>query len=58
MEHAIDVPRSYMVGDRDSDLGFAHNAGLRGILLGDTPGALADFPAAAQQILRELHAPR
>jgi D-glycero-D-manno-heptose 1,7-bisphosphate phosphatase len=37
--HAIDVARSWMIGDRDSDLEFAARAGLRAILVRTGAGA-------------------
>ncbi len=32
-DHLFDPSRSYMIGDRGTDIGFAQNAGLRSILL-------------------------
>ena len=43
-DHPIDVGRSWMVGDRPSDIEFAQRAGLRAILVG------TDAPAAANVI--------
>jgi D-glycero-D-manno-heptose 1,7-bisphosphate phosphatase len=32
-EHAIDLPRSFMIGDKASDINLASNAGARGVLV-------------------------
>ena len=32
-QHHFDPARSYMIGDRATDIGFAHNAGMKSILL-------------------------
>jgi D-glycero-D-manno-heptose 1,7-bisphosphate phosphatase len=32
-EHALDLASSAVVGDRDADIGLAHNAGLPGVLM-------------------------
>jgi len=32
-EHALDLKRSFVVGDRSADIELAHNAGARGILV-------------------------
>jgi len=32
-DFSFDPSRSYMIGDRNTDIGFAHNAGLKSILL-------------------------
>ena len=59
--HAIDVSRSFMVGDKPLDMAFAARAGLRGILLADRAPAGAqdylvvpDFGAATRAILARL----
>jgi imidazoleglycerol-phosphate dehydratase/histidinol-phosphatase len=39
-ETAIDRERSYVIGDRDTDLQLAQNLGVRGIRFGSAPGAL------------------
>lgn len=45
--HAIDVARSWMIGDRGSDLEFAARAGLRAILVRTGVGGDVVLPAAS-----------
>ena len=62
-EHGIDLSRSYMVGDRWSDIAAGAEAGCRTLLI-DLPYSqcerctpdhkVADLPEAAEIILREL----
>jgi histidinol phosphatase-like enzyme len=50
-EHAIDLSRSFVVGDRQGDIELAHNAGSRGILVrtgygeGELAWHAANWPA-------------
>ena len=46
-EHRIDLRRSWMIGDRDCDIGAGRNAGCRTLLIGESrEGELeADFVA-------------
>jgi D-glycero-D-manno-heptose 1,7-bisphosphate phosphatase len=37
-EHAIDLDRSVVFGDRDSDMGLARNLGIAGVLVNEMPG--------------------
>ncbi|MBD2097638.1 HAD family hydrolase [Trichocoleus sp. FACHB-591] len=69
-EHNLDISRSFMVGDKATDIDMAHNAGCTGILVqtgfGDRvlggeyqhhtrPDYIAaDLPAAAEWILKQL----
>ncbi|MEM1263620.1 MAG: bifunctional histidinol-phosphatase/imidazoleglycerol-phosphate dehydratase HisB [Pseudomonadota bacterium] len=46
---AIDVNRSAVIGDRDTDLALAKNVGLRGIRIGTGADAL-DWPAIADEL--------
>lgn len=41
----IDCERSFVVGDRETDMLFAKNLGIRGLYLGDQPPASADYSA-------------
>jgi imidazoleglycerol-phosphate dehydratase / histidinol-phosphatase len=57
----LDVARSFMVGDRDTDLEFARNIGIRGLRVrrDGTPGE--SWPAIAERILgaaRRAHTER
>jgi histidinol-phosphate phosphatase family protein len=67
---AIDLAKSYVIGDRISDISFAHNFGARGIMVktgyGETESkqlppematipVVASFPDAVNLILREKH---
>jgi imidazoleglycerol-phosphate dehydratase / histidinol-phosphatase len=49
--HAIDTTRSYMIGDRDTDMEFASNLGLEGLRIRLHGGAHETWPAIAQRIL-------
>ena len=44
--YAIDVARSFMIGDKPLDMEFAARAGLRGILLAESAVAHAPFAAS------------
>lgn len=49
---AVDWRRSAMVGDRESDLGFARNLGVRGFRIGaPRPGGVWDWPAIARELV-------
>jgi D-glycero-D-manno-heptose 1,7-bisphosphate phosphatase len=60
-EHQVDLSRSFLIGDSESDVECAHNAGVRAIrvrtgLQRDTEGSMADWradhlPAAVEIIL-------
>jgi D-glycero-D-manno-heptose 1,7-bisphosphate phosphatase len=50
-DHPIDVGRSWMIGDRVSDLEFARRAGLRAILVGNA--AAPDVAVISVPSLRE-----
>lgn len=62
-EHNIDLPRSFLIGDKEIDAECAHNAGVRAIRVRTgfdkmTDGSCADWvaedvPAAAKIILNE-----
>lgn len=53
-ERPVDLARSAMIGDRDTDLEFARNLGVRGLRVGSGGEASATWPA----IVRELTARR
>jgi D-glycero-D-manno-heptose 1,7-bisphosphate phosphatase len=59
-EHAIDLARSYVVGDRQGDIELAHNAGSRGILVRtgygehELAGQVADWIAPPQFVAPTL----
>jgi D-glycero-D-manno-heptose 1,7-bisphosphate phosphatase len=65
-EHQIDVSRSFLVGDKETDVECAHNAGLRAIRVktgssNDTAASKADWvaddlPMAAEIIVNSLAA--
>jgi D-glycero-D-manno-heptose 1,7-bisphosphate phosphatase len=45
-EHPVDLSRSFMLGDRESDVGAGHNAGCKSILVhpsGEIPPTQADL---------------
>lgn len=60
-EHKLDLPGSFLIGDKEIDIECAHNAGVRAIRVrtgpqSDTSGSKADWvadglPAAAEIIL-------
>jgi D-glycero-D-manno-heptose 1,7-bisphosphate phosphatase len=53
-EHSVDLPRSFMVGDRWRDVGAGRAAGCGTILVGDGYGeAFPDPPDASVRSLRE-----
>jgi imidazoleglycerol-phosphate dehydratase/histidinol-phosphatase len=49
--HAIDLAHSAMVGDRQTDLDFAHNIGVRGLRVLKEGTAQQTWPAIAQALL-------
>jgi imidazoleglycerol-phosphate dehydratase/histidinol-phosphatase len=49
--HAIDRMRSYVIGDRDTDMEFAANLGLQGLRIRLDGDAHETWPAIAQRIL-------
>jgi imidazoleglycerol-phosphate dehydratase/histidinol-phosphatase len=59
-EHPMDLARSAVIGDRDSDLEFARNLGVRGLRVSATASAAAaaDAPGSWTQIAQALLARR
>jgi len=51
-EHAIDVPASWVIGDRESDVGLAASAGCRAVRIGG--GARGDGVAVARDLLEAV----
>ena len=49
--HPIDLARSFMVGDRDTDLEFARNIGVEGLRVRVNGSAAERWPAIAERIL-------
>ena len=49
--HPLDATRSYMVGDRDTDLEFARNIGIDGLRVRAHGNAAERWPAIAERIL-------
>jgi imidazoleglycerol-phosphate dehydratase / histidinol-phosphatase len=49
-----DLERSYVIGDRDTDLEFATNLGLVGLKVGDGTGDSLTWPQVARRILGSL----
>lgn len=49
--NAIDKTRSYMIGDRDTDLEFAANLGLEGLRISLHGGAHETWPAITERIV-------
>lgn len=49
--HPIDAARSFMVGDRDTDLEFARNIGVEGLRVRADGAAAERWPAVADRIL-------
>jgi imidazoleglycerol-phosphate dehydratase/histidinol-phosphatase len=49
--HTIDKGRSYMIGDRDTDMEFAANLGVQGLRIRLGGAAHETWPAIAQQII-------
>jgi len=49
--HPIDAARSYMIGDRDTDLEFAANLGIQGLRIRLNGDAKETWPAIVQRIL-------
>jgi imidazoleglycerol-phosphate dehydratase/histidinol-phosphatase len=50
-DHPIDAARSFMVGDRDTDLEFARNIGIEGLRVRADGAAAERWPAIAERIL-------
>jgi len=50
-DHPIDAARSFMVGDRDTDLEFARNIGIEGLRVRAHGAAAERWPAIAERIL-------
>jgi imidazoleglycerol-phosphate dehydratase / histidinol-phosphatase len=50
-QHPIDVTRSAMIGDRDSDLAFGRALGVRAVRVGADPAGTDSWAAVAQQLL-------
>jgi len=58
-EHAIDLAASAMVGDRDTDLAFARNIGVRGLTVRRHGDPAHSWPAIVQQLTaRRAHIER
>lgn len=53
-QHPPDLDRSFVLGDRDTDLAFAENLGLVGLRVGDGTGDSLTWPEAARRILGGL----
>lgn len=49
-----DLDRSFVIGDRDTDLAFAENLGLAGLKVGDGTGDSLAWPEIARRILSGL----
>jgi imidazoleglycerol-phosphate dehydratase / histidinol-phosphatase len=49
-----DLDRSFVIGDRDTDLAFAANLGLAGLKVGDGEGDCLTWPQVARRILGGL----
>ena len=56
--HPIDLGRSYMIGDRDTDMEFAANLGVRGVPVRLNGGAEEAWPAIARRITGEARRSR
>jgi imidazoleglycerol-phosphate dehydratase / histidinol-phosphatase len=52
---AIDPARSFMIGDRITDLQFAANLGVQGFRVMQAGGAQETWPAIARRILERAH---
>ena len=52
--HPPDLDRSFVIGDRDTDLAFAENLGLAGLRVGDGSGDSLSWPEIARHILGRL----
>jgi len=58
-EQAIDLARSAMIGDRDTDLQFAHNTGVRGLTVRRHGAGTETWPAIVQELIaRRAHIER
>jgi D-glycero-D-manno-heptose 1,7-bisphosphate phosphatase len=57
--HDLDLDKSYMVGDRETDVAAGKAAGTKTVLIGDGPSAAdlvaADLAEAVDLILKEAH---
>jgi imidazoleglycerol-phosphate dehydratase/histidinol-phosphatase len=51
--NVIDKTRSYMVGDRDTDMEFAENMGVQGLRIRMDGSALEAWPSIARRILEQ-----
>jgi imidazoleglycerol-phosphate dehydratase/histidinol-phosphatase len=51
-EHPMDAARSFMVGDRETDMEFAANLGITGLKISIGGTAAQSWPAIAERILR------
>ena len=49
--HPPDLDRSFVIGDRDTDLAFADNLGLAGLKLGDGRDGTLTWPQVARRVL-------
>jgi imidazoleglycerol-phosphate dehydratase/histidinol-phosphatase len=56
--HAIDKERSYMVGDRDTDMEFAVNLGLQGLRISLHGDSGETWPAIARRIIGQARRAR
>lgn len=56
--HPIDLGRSYMIGDRDTDMEFAANLGVQGVPVRLNGGAEEAWPAIARRIIGEARRSR
>jgi imidazoleglycerol-phosphate dehydratase / histidinol-phosphatase len=56
--HSIDKSRSFMIGDRDTDMEFAANLGVRGLKIRLQGEAHECWPGIAQQILGQARRAR
>jgi histidinol-phosphate phosphatase family protein len=50
-EHALDLARSWVIGDRSSDVELARRAGCKAVLVGDGPGEAAPGALHAADVL-------
>lgn len=57
-EHPPDLERSFVIGDRDTDLAFADNLGIAGLKLGDGNDGSLRWPEIARQVLVGLRRAR
>ena len=50
-QQPIDLARSAMIGDRDTDVEFGRNLGVRALRLGSQDGVVTDWPALTRALL-------